>query len=308
VATQTTALEGVAALPDETVSPAGRDRRASGPQGRAARWSLWVVVAALSALFVYPFIWLVSASLKPRADVFNNALVPHPFAPKNYVTVWDSAPILRWLLNSVVVGLSAAIAVTISSAFVAFGFAYFRFRGRGVLFGLVLATMMLPAAVTLVPTYLIWNKLGLSTTQVPLWAGNLFGSAFYIFLIRQFFLSLPRELFEAARVDGLGYLGMFWRIAVPLSKPALIITFIFELRSSWTDLMKPLIYVRDIDLFTLPRGLQLLVRQFDITAGGEGQMQLLMAAAVIVTLPMIVVFFLGQRYFVEGIATTGRKG
>ena len=126
--------------------------------------------------------------------------------------------------------------------------------------------------------------------------------------LRQFFLGIPRELFEAARVDGASHLRMFWSVAMPLTRAALIVVFIFELKASWTDLLKPLIYIRDVDLFTLPRGLQLLVAQFDITSGGEGEMQLVMAAAVIITLPMIIVFFLGQRYFVEGIATTGRKG
>ena len=151
---------------------------------------------------------------------------------------------LQWLVNSVTVGVIAAIAVTISSALVAFGFAYFRFRGRSALFGLVLATMMLPGAVTMIPIYLIWNQVGMVDTQVPLWAQNLFGSAFYIFLLRQFFLGVPRELFEAARVDGCGYLGMFRRIALPLSRPALVIVFVFELQASWSDLMKPLIYLQ----------------------------------------------------------------
>jgi multiple sugar transport system permease protein len=155
-------------------------------------------------------------------------------------------------MNSLVIGMMAALTVTLSSAFVAFGFAYFRFPGRNVLFGLVLATMMLPTAVTMIPNYLVWNWLGLTNTQVPLWAHNLFGSAFYIFLLRQFFLGLPRELFEAARVDGASYLQLFRKIALPLTKPALIVTFVFEFRASWTDLMRPLIYLRDNSLFTLP--------------------------------------------------------
>lgn len=290
------------------VAPAPTRRRPGdrGPARWPARLALWTAVAGASVLFVYPFLWLVSASLKPRSQVFDNALVPRDFAPENYLTVWQAAPVLQWLTNSVVVGLAAATAVTISSALVAFGFAYFRFRLRGFLFGLVLATMMLPGAVTMVPTYLVWNEIGLVGTQVPLWAQNLFGSAFYIFLLRQFFLGLPRELFEAARVDGLGYLGLFWRIAVPLSKPALIITFVFELRASWTDLMRPLIYLQDPALYTLPRGLKAVLDQFG--QGGEMQWEVVLAASVISTLPMIVAFFLAQRYFVQGIATTGRKG
>jgi multiple sugar transport system permease protein len=273
-----------------------------------------VGLVLVSVLFIYPFVWLVSASLKTRETVFNNQLIPDQVQWGNYADIWQRAPIFHWLINSTTVSVLAAGAVTLSSALVAFAFAYFRFPFKNILFGLVLASMMLPGAVMMVPTFLIWKTvgevappLGLNTLT-PLWAMNLFGSAFYIFLLRQFFLGLPREVFEAARVDGANYFTMWRKIAVPLTLPALIVVFIFELKASWTDLLKPLIYVRDVDLFTLPRGLQLLVAQFDITAGGEGQMQLVMAAAVIVTLPMIIVFFLGQRYFVEGIATTGRKG
>src|SRR5215213_20567 len=232
-------------------------------------WSLSILGASL--LLLYPFVWLVSASLKPRSQVFDNSLVPNPFAPENYVTVWKAAPLVTWMVNSVVVGLVAAIAVTVSSAVVAFGFAYFRFRWRGPMFALVLGTMMLPGAVTMVPTYLIWDRLGLASTQVPLWAGKLFGS-----------------------------------IALPLAKPALVIVFVFELRASWTDLVKPLIYLRDPALYTIPRGLKAVIDQFG--KGGESQWEIVLAASVLTTLPMIVLFFLGQRHFVEGIATTGRGG
>jgi multiple sugar transport system permease protein len=278
------------------------------------RIGFMAALIGVSVLFLYPFVWLVSASLKTRQDVMNNELIPNPVQWQNYVEIFNRVPIADWLVNSVTVSLLAAVTVTLSSALVAFGFAYFRFPGRGVLFGLVLASMMLPGAVTMVPTFLIWDRIGdvapaLGTnTLTPLWAMNLFGSAFYIFLLRQFFLGLPREVFEAARVDGANYFSMWRRIAVPLTLPALIVVFIFELKASWTDLLKPLIYIRDIDLFTLPRGLKLLVDQFNISAGGEGEMQLVMTGAVIVTVPMIIVFFLAQRYFVEGIATTGRKG
>jgi multiple sugar transport system permease protein len=288
-----------------TVSEPPPDRRAATVR-RAMRASIWLALAGVAVLFVYPFVWLLSASLKPRAQVFDNSLVPDPLALDNFVRVWHAAPVLTWLLNSVVVGFMAAATVTVSSAAVAFGFAYFRFPGRSVLFGLVLATMMLPGAVTMVPTYLIWNSVGLASTQVPLWAQNLFGSAFYIFLLRQFFLSLPRDVFEAATVDGAGYLRLFRSIALPLAKPALIIVFIFELRASWTDLIKPLIYLRDPNLYTIPRGLKAVVDQFG--QGGEMQWEIIMAASVITTLPMVLLFLFGQRYFVEGINTTGRGG
>ncbi len=287
------------------------------PQGRGlTRGRVLFVIGLIvfSVLFLFPFAWLLSASLKTRLEVMNNELIPDPLQWQNYVEIFERVPVASWLLNSVVVGLLAAAAVTLASGLVAFGFAYFRFPGRNILFGLVLASMMLPGAVTMVPTFLIWDNIGKVApplgvnTLTPLWAMNLFGSAFSIFLLRQFFMTLPREVFEAARVDGANYLTMWRRIAVPLTLPALIVVFIFELKASWTDLMRPLIYLQTTELFTLPRGLKLLVDRFNISAGGEGEMQLVMAGAVIVTLPMIIIFFLGQRYFVEGIATTGRKG
>ncbi|MGA8117320.1 MAG: carbohydrate ABC transporter permease [Actinocatenispora sp.] len=275
---------------------------------RRPRWTRVVWFATLSlfaVLFLYPLVWLVSASLKPRDEVFDNRLIPEHVQFDNFVTVWHAAPVLAWLLNSVVVGLSAAVTVTVSSALVAFGFAYFRFRGRGPLFGLVLATMMLPGAVTMIPVYLIWNDLGFVNTQVPLWAQNLTGSAFYIFLLRQFFLGIPRELFEAARLDGCSYLGLFRRIAAPLARPALIIVFVFELQASWTDLMKPLIYLQDENLYTIPRGLKVIVDQFG--QNGEFHWEVVVAGSLIATLPMIAVFAFAQRYFIQGISTTGGK-
>jgi multiple sugar transport system permease protein len=202
----------------------------------------------------------------------------------------------------------AAGTVTISSALVAFAFAYFRFPLRNLLFGCVLGTMMLPGAVTMIPVYLIWNKIHLTGTQYPLWMMNLFGSAFYIFLLRQFFLGIPRELFEAARMDGDNYFSMFRRIALPLAKPALIVTFVFEFKASWTDLLKPLIYLNHDSQYTLPRGLYNLLGTLGPSNGGHGDYQIVIAGTVLATIPMIIIFFLGQRYFMEGIATQGRKG
>jgi multiple sugar transport system permease protein len=292
----------------------GQASDVAGESGRPSRLiSRIVFLAALSfatLLFLFPFFWLLSASLKTRQDVFSGDLIKLPLHFENYQTIFQIAPVGSWFMNSVIVGILAAVTVTISSAVVAFAFAYFRFPGRNILFGLVLASMMLPGAVLMIPNFLIWNTLGQVNSPLftPLWAGNLFGSAFYIFLLRQFFLGLPREVFEAARVDGASYPRMFWSIAAPLTRAALIVVFIFELKASWTDLMKPLIFMRDVALFTLPRGLQSLVARFDPQAGGQGEFHLVMAASVVVTLPMIIVFFLAQRYFIEGIATTGSKG
>jgi multiple sugar transport system permease protein len=268
--------------------------------------AIWIGLVVISVAFIYPFLWLLSASFKPRGDVFDNKLIPKHFTFDNYVQIWHEAPLATWMLNSLIVTVLAAVTVTISSAMVAWGFSYYRFRGRSVLFGLVLATMMLPGAVTMVPTYLIWDALGQVGTINPLWAKNLFGSAFYIFLLRQFFLGLPRDVFEAAKVDGAGHWSIFWRMAVPLAKPALVVTMLFEVQAAWTDLLQPLIYLRDSSTFTVPRGLKALVDQFGF--GGEWHWEIIVTASVITTVPMIILFFLGQKQFVQGIATTGSKG
>jgi multiple sugar transport system permease protein len=310
----------VGAPPPAQVPPVAPEAPASRrrwlPEGNPIKTAIYLaLLAGLTVIFVYPFLWAVSASLKPRDEVFDNKLIPAHWQFSNYLDVFRGtpevgyvAPFGRWFLNSMYIGVLAALTVTVSSALVAFAFAYFRFPLRNFFFACVLATMMLPGAVTMIPVYLIWNHLGLATSQYPLWAQNLFGSAFYIFLLRQFFLGIPRELFEAARMDGDNYFTMFWRIAVPLSWPALIVTAVFEFKANWTEFMKPLIYLRDDDQYTLPRGLKNMLDLFGPSAGGHGDYQIVMAGLVLATIPMIIIFFLGQRYFVQGIATQGRKG
>jgi multiple sugar transport system permease protein len=312
-------------VPPPAPPMAPRHRVSLRSSASAGRKALYVALLAIcTILFTYPFVWALSASLKPRPEVFDNKLIPKHFHPSNYLDVFRGvedvaykAAFGKWLWNSLWIGGVAAATVTISSAIVAFGFAYFRFPLRNFFFGCVLATMMLPGVVTLVPTYLLWNKLHftgpgtflfLSKNQYPLWAPNLFGSAFYIFLLRQFFLGIPRELFEASRMDGDNYWTMFWRIAMPLAKPAMIVTFVFEFKASWTELQKAVIYLRSDDTFTVPRGLKVLLDLYGPSAGGHGDYQVILAGTILATLPMIIIFFLGQRYFVEGIATQGRKG
>jgi multiple sugar transport system permease protein len=271
---------------------------------------IWAVLVGFALLFLYPFAWLLAASLKPRGEVFDNSLIPKTFSPQNYIEVWNQLPLLHWVLNSLVISLLAAGLVAISSSIVAFGFAYFRFPFKRVLFGLVLATMMLPGAVTMVPQYLIWKNLGVLGTWIPLFGMNLFGSAFYIFLQRQFYLGLPRELFEAARLDGVSYWGLFRRIAMPLSRASFIIIFIFEFQASWNNLQASLIYLNggSVNNFTVPLGISYAMSTFSPTNGGHGDYQFVMVAALLVTIPMLLLFAFAQRYFIEGIATQGRKG
>ncbi|MEU1972825.1 carbohydrate ABC transporter permease [Microbacterium sp. NPDC019599] len=281
-------------------------RRAARGGRRIRRILVIAALTALAVVFAYPFVWLVSASFKPRGEVFDNKLIPETFTWANYATVWQEAPLALWLFNTALVTVLAATTVTLSSSMVAWAFAHYRFRGRGALFGLVLATMMLPGAVTMIPTFLIWNALGFVGTLVPLWAGNLFASAFYVFLLRQFMLGLPPDLFDAAKVDGASEWAVFWRIALPLSRPALAVTFVFEVQAVWTDLMRALIYLRDRSTFTIPRGLKSLVDAFGF--GGEWHWEIIVTASVIATAPMIIIFFLAQKQIIHGISAGGVKG
>lgn len=270
----------------------------------------WVLMIGFACAFLYPFAWLVAASLKPRGEVFDNKLIPDTVVWGNYVQVWQELPLIGWVLNSIIIAGLAATLVTLSSSMIAFGFAYFRFPGRALLFRLLLASMMLPGAVTLIPNYLIWKYLGFLGTNVPLWGATLFGSAFYIFLMRQFYLSLPRDLFEAARVDGCSYFGLFRRIAFPLALPSALIVFLFEFQASWQNFTGPLIYLNfgRIEDFTVPLGIAYAMTKYSPTAGGHGDYQFVMVASLVVTLPLLIIFAFAQKYFIQGIASTGLKG
>ena len=306
----------LAAAPQQVTAPdrSSRQDHAVQQQSRLGRTVgqilRWIALIAVALMFLYPFAWLLAASLKPRGQVFDNRLIPITFQPQNYVDVWNELPLLAWVLNSVLIAVLSAGFMTLASSMVAFGFAYFRFPFRNAIFGLLLASMMLPGAVTLIPNYLIWKGLGWLGTSVPLWGAALFGSAFYIFLMRQFYLGLPRDLFEAARVDGCSYFGLFRRIAFPLALPSSVIVFIFEFQASWNNFVGPLIYLNfgEPEEYTVPLGISYAMTQYSPTAGGQGDYQYVMVASLLVTLPMVVMFMFGQRYFIEGVATAGLKG
>ncbi|GAA4901556.1 multiple sugar transport system permease protein [Stackebrandtia albiflava] len=286
-----------------TASASAGERRPARPRRRVARWLVGIALTAISLAFVYPFVWLISASFKPRGEVFDNRILPETFTFDNYLSVWQEAPLALWLANTAFVTVLATVCVTLTSTLVAWGFAYYEFPGRDLLFWLLLGSMMLPGAVTMIPVFLIWNQLDQVGTLTPLWAQNLFGSAFYVFLLRQFFRGLPRSVFEAATVDGASAWTLFRRIALPLSKPALVVTAVFEFQAVWTDLMRPLIYLRDSDTFTVPRGLKAMLDQFGF--GGQWHWELVVTAGVVTTVPVVVLFFIAQRHIVRGITAGG---
>jgi multiple sugar transport system permease protein len=266
---------------------------------------VYLALTALAIVFCLPFVWLVLTSLKPADEIFSPNWIPSEWRWDNYQDVFDLAPVWRWMWNTFVVTVLAVVAVVLSSSLVAYGFARIRFKGRNTLFALVIGTYLLPGAVTLIPTFLIWNELGAVNTFWPLWAGNLFGSAFYIFMLRQFLLTIPQDLVDSARVDGAGFFRIYWNIMLPLVKPALVAVAIFEANAKWDDFMTPLIYLNSPDNYTLALGLGSLKESFKELGT---QWSLLMAASVIFTIPMMILFFLFQRYFMEGVTHTGLKG
>jgi multiple sugar transport system permease protein len=260
-----------------------------------------------------PFMWMVSTSLKTaaNANAYPIQYIPHPVMWINYVEMMrvGTTNFLLWTRNTLIITLLGVCGTVISSAVVAYGFSKIEFRGRGVLFVIMLSTMMIPFPVTMVSLFSIFRWLGDHTgtqwigTFKPLWVPTWFGSAFNIFLLRQFFIGIPNDLSEAARIDGCSELGIFTRIIIPLSRPALTVVALFAFMGLWNDFLGPLIYLQRPEQFTLALGLT----NFQSQHGGT-PWHLLMAASTLVILPVLLLFFLAQKTFIEGIATTGLKG
>lgn len=270
--------------------------------GRALTWLVLVVGAIIMAA---PLVWMVSSSLKleQRVFAFPPQLIPNPIRWANYVDAMTYKPFHIYLKNTLFVVLLREVAVLLTSSFCAYGFARIRFRGRDFWFSVVLATMMVPYVVLMVPSFVIFSRLKWIDTFLPLTVPFFFGGgAFYIFLLRQFFRTIPEELADAARIDGCSEFGIYARIMLPLAKPALTTVAIFTFLDGWNDFMGPLLYLNSPGKFTLAVGLATF-RSVMYT-----RWDLLMAASAAVTLPVIVIFFLAQRYFVRGVVLSGLKG
>ena len=266
---------------------------------------VWFLLFLGSFLFSFPFLWTVLTALKTTEQVF--AVPPHwlpsPIEFGNFKRAWTELPFPTFVGNTVFITLLSIIGQISSASLVAYGFARFQFKGRNAMFYLMLSTMMLPAQVTMIPVFLFWRELHLIDTFVPLILPAFFGGgAFTIFLLRQFFLTIPRELDEAAMIDGAGPLTIWWHILLPLARPALITVTLFSFISHWDDFMGPLIYLNSMEKYTVSIGLRLFQDMFGT------QLELLMAASLIHIIPTILLFFVAQRYFVKGIAMTGLKG
>jgi len=266
---------------------------------------VYVLLIGLGALFLLPLLWMLTSSLKPEGAGlrFPPEFIPKVFAFENYPKIFSLIPFHLYFRNSVFISTVAVIGELLSSSLVAFAFARLRFPGKNVLFLILLSTMMLPGVVVLVPTFILWRNLGLINTFAPLTVGSFFAPAFSVFLLRQFFLTINLELDEAAKVDGASEFRIYWQIILPLAKPALATIAIFSFLASWNDFLGPLIYLSDSNLYTLALGVNYL-RNFR----GGGELAYQMAAATLFVLPAIILYYVAQRFMVEGIVTTGLKG
>ncbi len=264
----------------------------------------YILLTAIGVLFALPFVWLISTSLKVDSQLFvmPPIWIPNPIKWSNYRDALNYIPFWLYLKNTLIITVPSTIGMLFSSSLVAYGFSRVQWPGREAVFMLVLATMMLPYQVTMIPLFIVFRNLGWIGSFKPLIIPSFFGGPFYIFLLRQFYLTLPMELSDAAKIDGCSEFGIYAKIILPLSKPALSTVALFSIMAYWNDFLAPLIYLEDDTKYTLALGLQQFQRQFGM------EWAMLMATSVVVTLPIIVLFFLTQKTFVQGIALTGMKG
>ena len=269
---------------------------------------LYAVLSILSMAFILPLLWMVSVSLQDAAGVFAQPFRWIPAVPRwqNYADAVTLFPFGRYLFNTSVITVSVVVLTVLSSSLVAYGFSRMRFRGRDTLFAICLSTMMLPGQVTMIPVYAACARLGWVDTWYPLIVPALFGSPFYIFLFRQFFMTIPREYDEAALLDGAGRFRIYWSILLPLARPAVATVALFCFIGAWNDFFNPLIYINTPDKATLTLGLHMLKNQ--IVGTGSVQWHILMAASLLVMLPNVMVFFFAQKHFVKGLQMGGLRG
>jgi multiple sugar transport system permease protein len=262
------------------------------------------LLIAGAVVMITPFLWMVATSFKLPADQFTKSLIPNPATLNNFKELFGTHlnfPLLFY--NSFLISILVTIGQLLTCAMAAFCFAVVKFRYRNLLFTLLLITMMIPSQVTLIPNFIIFKWLNLIGTKAPLWIPAFMGGAFGTFLLRQYFLTIPRDLVDAARVDGASLLRIFWNIYMPLSKPALAALAIFTFQGAWNDLLHPLVYLPAVPNTTLTVGLAFFQQQ--IRQGGK--FTVLMAGGLISVLPLILVFFLAQKQFIEGISLSGVK-
>ncbi|WP_226527457.1 carbohydrate ABC transporter permease [Metabacillus niabensis] len=262
-----------------------------------------IILIVASFFFLIPFIWMVSTSLKPLDQVFTfpPEWIPKPFQWSNYIDAMNYIPFFTYLKNTIIITLFSTLGAVLSCPLVAYSFAKLKWPGRNLLFIITIGVMMIPGQVTMIPLFLLFEKLGLVGTPYPLIIPAFFGIPFYIFLLRQFFMGLPDSLREAAKIDGAGEFRIYWQIMLPLAKPAVLAVGLFQFMASWTDFIGPLLYLTDSIQYTLSLGLQ----QFQSQKGSEWG--LMMAVSTMMTVPVIILFFFLQKTFIKGITFSGIK-
>jgi multiple sugar transport system permease protein len=263
----------------------------------------FAVIGFFCFIIAVPFFWLLTSSFKDMGQFCSVPIqwLPIPWHPENYQIALQAIPLLRYMANSVILALFQVFFGTLSSALIAYGFARFRFPGREMLFIVLISSMMLPWQATTIPVFLFFRSLGWLNTFLPLVVPTLFGSAWNIFLLRQFFISLPASLDEAATIDGCGPLAIWWRIILPQSKPVLVVVSLFTFMWSWKDVWGPLVYLSDSSLYTLPVGLLMFESPFEVQYTQQ------LAAVVIAIIPTALFYILGQRYLDRGITIADIK-
>lgn len=288
----------------ERLRSRGEGQRVRNAQGTVTRILLYVAIFLGAVVFALPFYWMLRSALMPRWQVylFPPEWIPDEFVWSNFLSPFRVFPFSRWFLNSAIVAGLSAVGTALSASMVGFSFARLRFPLREALFLVVLGTMILPQHVVLIPSYLLYTWLGWVDTYLPLVVHNWFAPAFFVFLMRQFFMTIPKEYDDSAYIDGCNPLSLFWRIHMPLSLPAIGVVMIFQVTFQWNDFLQPLIYVHRVNDFTIALGLRLFQGQM------SNNLQELMAASLLAVLPTIIVFFFAQRYFVQGIVVSGVKG
>jgi multiple sugar transport system permease protein len=257
------------------------------------------------ALFtVAPFIWLIRSSFMTTRDIFAMPpiLLPNTIEWQNYLNVFTTLPFGRFYINTVIIVALNIVGALFSNTIMAYAFARIQFRGRMLMYSLCLSTLMLPTTVTMIPQFIEWKLLGGLNTFAPLIVPSFFGNAFYIFMLHQFFKTIPIEFDEAAFVDGATYPQIIGKIIMPMAKPALAVVAIFTFMFTWNDFMGPLLYLNNENKYTLSLGLKMLISMY------KAEWNTLMAAATLAVLPLIILFFMAQRYFIEGLTMGGLKG
>jgi len=271
-----------------------------------AKWATIAILTIGAIVIMIPFYWMIATSLKAQGNIYlyPPQWIPNPVQWSNFQEVWDAVPFATFAKNTAVIVSLVMVGTLLSCSFSAYGFARLRAPGRDGIFLVVLATMMLPGAVTLVPTYIAFNKLGWINSILPLVVPSFFGAPFFIFLLRQFYLSIPKEIEESGRIDGASSFRIWWDLMLPLTKPALATVAVFTFFATYNDFFGPLIYLNSESKQTIAVGLSYFTGSRNVGP----QMHLLMAMTLMATIPSLIVFILAQRYFVQSIVTTGLKG